>query len=213
MSQPKFDAIFFDLGMVLVTFDWNLALPRFVARGASPERVRAFLADPLHEAFERNAVTDDNFFLRGQSMTGFRGTREEFKTYWNEIFAPYAANVELARALAAHYPLFVISNTNPWHMAYVEQAYAWLQIFRERYYSPALGVRKPAPRIFEIALARSGFAAERALFLDDRLENIHGAQAVGMQTIHVPTPEIAARALSTLVEQMLERSTFQRSQV
>lgn len=211
MSQPEFDAIFFDLGMVLVTFDWNLAIPRFVARGSAPERVRAFLADPLHEEFERAAVTGAEFFVRGQSMTGFDGTPDEFKTYWNEIFETYAANVELARALAAHYPLFVISNTNPWHMEYVEHEFAWLEIFRERYYSPALGVRKPDSRIFEIALARSGIAAARALFLDDRLENIHGAQAVGMQTLHVPTPELATRELSRLVAHVaaLERPTFQ----
>lgn len=199
MSQPLYDAIFFDLGMVLVTFDWQLAIPRWIARGATRARIVQFLADPMHDEFERSAVSAADFFQRGKSATGFQGTRDEFKTFWNEIFEPLAANVALAQKLAARYPLYVISNTNPWHMEYVEQTFQWLKIFRERFYSPALGVRKPDPRIFEIALARSGIAAPRALFLDDRLENIHGAQAVGMQTIHVPTPEIVTRELTRLV--------------
>lgn len=201
MKQPEFDAIFFDLGMVLVTFDWNIAIPRFVARGATPERVRAFLADPRHDAFERDEITSQEFFAFGVSSTGFQGTLDEFRACWNEIFAPLEANVALALELAARYPGYVISNTNPWHMDYVEEKYTWLQNFRARVYSPCVKIRKPDPRIYEIALARAGVAAERALFLDDRLENIHGAQAVGMNTIHVPTPEIAREELSKLVEQ------------
>jgi putative hydrolase of the HAD superfamily len=210
MNQPRFDAIFFDLGMVLVTFDWNLAMPRFVARGCAPERVRAFLDAPIHEAFERNAISSLEFFRAGQALTGFDGTLDEFKMYWNEIFEAIPPTIALARALAAFYPLFVISNTNPWHMEYVENKFAWLQLFRERIYSPDVHVRKPDARIYEIALARAGVAAERALFLDDRLENIHGAQAVGMNTIHVPTPESAARELSELAHAAaLELATVQ----
>lgn len=205
--NPPFDAIFFDLGMVLVTFDWNIAIRRFAARGADPERVRAFLNDPVHEAFERDAVTGQEFFARGQSIMNFQGTRDEFKTYWNEIFETHQANVALARQLAVAFPLYVISNTNPWHMQYVESHYVWTRVFRERFYSPAVKIRKPDPRIFEIALLQSGTAAERAVFLDDRLENIHGAQSVGMQTLHVPTPEIATQELEKLVAHMRARET------
>ncbi len=203
MKNATVDAIFFDLGMVLVTFDWNIAVPRFGAYGAPEQAVRAFLAHPQHEAFERSELSSDEFFRFGQQMTNFNGTLEEFQDCWNDIFAPLDANIALARTLAAQYPLYVISNTNPWHQAYVEQKYAWLNIFRERYYSPDVQIRKPDTRIYEIALARSGIAATRALFLDDRLENIHGAQAVGMQTLHVPTPDIATHELSKFVAQTL----------
>jgi|SRR5581483_4885200 putative hydrolase of the HAD superfamily len=199
MNPFDYHAIFFDLGMVLVTFDWNIAIARFAARGCAPERVRTFLADPMHDVFERNEITAEEFFRRGQSITGFDGSLEEFKTYWNEIFSPLTPNVELARELAAFYPLFVISNTNPWHMDYIEDKFSWLEIFQQRFYSPMVGVRKPDTRIFEFALTRAGIAAPHALFLDDRLENVHGAQTVGMNAIHVPTPELATSELRKLV--------------
>ncbi len=195
----NFRAIFFDLGMVLVTFDWSIAIARFGKWDIPAARVQAFLDAPMHEAFERSALSEPEFLARGLAMTGFQGPPEEFVKYWNEIFTPLAANVQLARQLAARYPLYVISNTNPWHMRYVEAEYEWLQIFRERFYSPPLGLRKPDPRIFEIALARANVAPADALFLDDRLENIHGAQAVGMQTLHVPTPQQATAELEKLV--------------
>ncbi|MDL1895129.1 hypothetical protein FBQ82_02560 [Anaerolineae bacterium CFX7] len=65
-------------------------------------------------------------------------------------------------------------------------------------------MRKPDARIFEIALARAQVAPQDALFLDDRLENIHGAQAVGMQTLHVPTPQRVTIELEKLVERTRE---------
>ena len=201
-ALSSFDAIFFDLGMVLVTFDWNIAIDRFVQRGVAREKIAAFVQDPVHEAFERDEIASDVFFRAGVNATQFTGTRDEFITYWNEIFSTHTANVELARKLGAHYPLFVISNTNPWHMEYVERTYTWVNLFRQRFYSPAVKIRKPDTRIYEIALARANIAPERALFLDDRLDNVQGAQRVGMQTLHVPTPQIATQELTRLVSQI-----------
>jgi putative hydrolase of the HAD superfamily len=52
--------------------------------------------------------------------------------------------------------------------------------------SSAVGMRKPAPGIFEYTLKALGdIAPERALFLDDFPWNIAGAQRVGLATIHV----------------------------
>ncbi|MBI4675100.1 MAG: HAD family phosphatase [Chloroflexi bacterium] len=206
MNDSRVRAIFFDLGMVLITFDWNIAVARFAARGVAPERVRAFLADPLHDIFERNEITSQEFFQRGKTITGFDGPLDEFRTYWNEIFETLTANVARARELAQSYPLYIISNTNPWHLEYVETKFRWLNLFRERFYSPAFGIRKPDPRLFEIALTRAGIAPHNALFLDDRLENIHAARQIGMNTLHVPTPEIAQSELAKLVAQTRART-------
>lgn len=199
MSESKIRAIFFDLGMVLVTFDWNIMVARLRARGIAPERVREFLADPSHDAFERNEITAEEFFQRAKAITGFQGSLEEFKPYWNEIFETLSENVARARELANFYPLYVISNTNPWHMEFVEKNFPWVHLFRERFYSPLLGMRKPDPRIFEIALTRTGISPHHALFLDDRAENVDAAHAIGMHTLHVPTPERAQVELGKLV--------------
>lgn len=43
---------------------------------------------------------------------------------------------------------------------------------------------KPDRRIYEACLASLGVAAGRALFVDDRLENLEGAAALGLHTLH-----------------------------
>ena len=46
-----------------------------------------------------------------------------------------------------------------------------------------LGVRKPEPAIYRRALDILGRPAERILFIDDRTENVAGAEAAGMKAI------------------------------
>jgi len=57
------------------------------------------------------------------------------------------------------------------------------------------GLRKPDPRIYELALARLGVAAHEAVFLDDIGGNLKPARALGMTTIKV---EDEAQALAAL---------------
>jgi putative hydrolase of the HAD superfamily len=46
-----------------------------------------------------------------------------------------------------------------------------------------LGLRKPEPAIYRRALDILGRPAERILFIDDRTENVAGAEAAGMKAI------------------------------
>jgi putative hydrolase of the HAD superfamily len=62
--------------------------------------------------------------------------------------------------------------------------------------SSRVGVRKPDPRIYRMALAALDVSApERAVFLDDHPGNLVGAAAVGMRTVLVGPDRPAALAL------------------
>lgn len=61
------------------------------------------------------------------------------------------------------------------------------------------GVRKPDPRIYEIACERLGVAPSEAIFLDDLGPNLKPARAMGMHTIKVDEPEPAIAELERLL--------------
>jgi putative hydrolase of the HAD superfamily len=50
--------------------------------------------------------------------------------------------------------------------------------------SSDVGFAKPAQEFYAIALARAGVAAEHALFIDDSLPNVQGANALGIRGHH-----------------------------
>ena len=56
----------------------------------------------------------------------------------------------------------------------------WLPEFDQRTFSCELGISKPAQAIYEHCLRGLGIDADDALFIDDRTENVHGAEALGM---------------------------------
>lgn len=51
---------------------------------------------------------------------------------------------------------------------------------------------KPEARIYEHCVAGLGVAPSEALFLDDRIENVRGAQAVGIQAVLFESPQSLA---------------------
>lgn len=67
--------------------------------------------------------------------------------------------------------------------------------------SSSAGVRKPDPRIFELALAQlQDIEPAQALFLDDYLANVEAARALGLQAMHVGTDlDATLRELDSLL--------------
>jgi putative hydrolase of the HAD superfamily len=65
--------------------------------------------------------------------------------------------------------------------------------------SSVVGMRKPDPRIYQLACRELGVEPARAAFLDDIGANLKTARALGMATIKVSEPEPALRELSGLL--------------
>jgi putative hydrolase of the HAD superfamily len=65
--------------------------------------------------------------------------------------------------------------------------------------SSKVGVRKPSPRIYEMACEAMSVAPQEAVFLDDLGINLKPAKAMGMQTIKVGSAGVALAELSALL--------------
>ncbi len=61
-------------------------------------------------------------------------------------------------------------------------------------------IMKPDPRIYRIALERLGVQPSEAIFLDDFIENIHAANALGLRGVHFKSSEQARRDIRALLD-------------
>jgi putative hydrolase of the HAD superfamily len=77
-----------------------------------------------------------------------------------------------------------LSNSAPEMMARVRADRSPESRFDVVIVSCEVGLAKPDPRIYELALSRLGVAAGQALFVDDREDNIEGAARLGLRTLH-----------------------------
>ena len=72
-------------------------------------------------------------------------------------------------------------------------------IFDVSVFSYEEGLEKPDPQIFRRALSRLEVIPQEAIFLDDKLKNIQGAQAIGMAGVHVIDPKKQVREIINIL--------------
>jgi putative hydrolase of the HAD superfamily len=72
----------------------------------------------------------------------------------------------------------------------------WFPRFDTLIFSCDLGVTKPSPEIYSQCLKGLNLPGEQTLFLDDREENIIGAEALNIQSVLFKSPELTQKVLS-----------------
>ncbi|MEV7067862.1 HAD-IA family hydrolase [Streptomyces collinus] len=112
--------------------------------------------------------------------------------------APFRADdevVTMLRRIRQHMPLVLVTNAT----LELESDLASLGLSDLAHHvvsSARVGVAKPDREIYEIAAGRAQTAVERCLFVDDRLENIEAAVALGMTGVHYREPEDLRKVLA-----------------
>lgn len=77
----------------------------------------------------------------------------------------------------------ILSNMGEDLLRHMRREFRWLESFDHLTWSCELDTVKPEARIYRHTLERLGVAAEQALFLDDKPENVEGARALGMHAL------------------------------
>ncbi len=130
-------------------------------------------------------------------------SENEMEGIFSEFFSGDVLDQELVdsiRGLKQNYCSAIISNyakilrnkiTNLWK---IEDAFHYLICSAE------VGLMKPRPEIYHLALEKIGFAANEAVFIDDFVENIEGAKNIGMHGILFKNKEQALGDLGKLLD-------------
>lgn len=112
---------------------------------------------------------------------------------------------ELAEDLrAACVPVAIVSNSWGGGNLYPRERLAAL--FAPVIISEEVGLRKPDPAIFTLALDALGVAPDRAAFVDDATPNVEGAAALGIRAVHHTDPETTRAALRELIPALADTS-------
>ncbi len=177
-------AILFDLGNVVIPFDFKLAYARMAQHcKCKPEEVPARIrATGLVGPFEKGEIAAEPFVRELSDALNLNITYDEFCSWWGGIFLPETLVSEaLLEGLASRYRLLALSNTNPIHFTMVKNSYPLLRHFHDYVLSYEVGAAKPEARIYREAIARAQCRAEECFFIDDLAVNIEAAREHGME--------------------------------
>lgn len=181
--------ILFDVGGVLELVDDQTWPAAYVARCA--DRLGITVAEfeerlatvRLPDAGTRTGVEEEFWQVYGSAVGAGPDLLQEWRTdFWDTYCG--VANTDLinfVRSLVGRVGLAILSNSADGAREQEEKRYGFSAIFDPILYSHEIGVNKPDPQAYRIALDAMGADAGAVIFVDNRIVNVEAAQAIGMQ--------------------------------
>ena len=197
MATHDLKALALDLGNVLVKVDHFRFCRRLAGlAGLTSEEVyaRIFESD-LEFGYDTGRLTSEEFHRRVLDHFGVSLPFPQFSFWWSDIFDPMEGMAALVRHLAARYPLYLMSNTNPLHFDFIREHYPLLHHFQSFVLSFEVGSRKPEPGIYQALIRQTGLSPAQCLFVDDKLPFVAAAQDQGLQSWQFTSPGEFIRSL------------------
>jgi FMN phosphatase YigB (HAD superfamily) len=198
--------VFFDLGVVLLHLIYEPAVKELISH-CDPERhhtTTSFFSlvgrTHLVDDYERGELTARQYFDIFVKATGFQSSFEEFTRIWRSIFEENTPMIDFAHEVAAARNTYILTNASDLHVPWVFDRYPRLRFFTDYTCSCYIGETKPSAAFYEKSLAQFGVAAASCLFIDDRPENIAGAEACGIRSVLYTTPDETIAAVRRCLE-------------
>lgn len=185
--MSSIDVLLFDLGGVFVEFsgvqDLAILLQGILSESEILEQMSHYL--PMEqfglgklsrEEFGNRFVKDWNLDLPPEDFL------REFQS-WSKRLYPGAE--ELLTLLRPRFRLAALSNSNELHWERNMYELGLNSLFEAAISSHQVGLYKPDPQIYLIALDRLGVSPERIMFFDDVQANVSAASALGIRAFQV----------------------------
>jgi epoxide hydrolase-like predicted phosphatase len=181
-------AVIFDLGGVLLRttspeFRSRLEETMRLAPGTLDERI---WGGPDWKLAEVGAISYEEYWRRVGASLGL-STPEEIAAFRQEYFSGDHMDqelVELIRDLRARYKIGLLSNAPDKLGYWLHESWDIKRFFDAVVYSAEVGIAKPDPRIYRLILEQLGVQPAQSLLIDDLLDNVDAATALGMKAIH-----------------------------
>jgi epoxide hydrolase-like predicted phosphatase len=194
-------AIIWDVGQVLyITDDNDLYETLSKKTGIPYEKIREVYFSEMNDLIDVGKVTEEEFAayamealdISTEKYDEYRQTREDSLYLDKQL-------MERIGELRKSYKMGLLSNFTPDLRHKIEHVWKNSDQFDEIVISCEVGLLKPDAAIFELVLERLGIQANEAVFVDDRVVNIEGAQKVGMHTVLFEHREQGLQALEDIL--------------
>ncbi len=200
MSAPS--AVVFDLGKVLVDFDYHIASRKIAARAnlSAAEVFHLLCESSLPFRLERGFLTTEEFYNEVREASGYRGAVQEFTDDFADIFSEIKPMTALQAALRAKgIPTYIFSNTNEVAIRHIRERYGFFANFDGYILSYEEGVMKPSAAIYEVVERQTGKKGAEILYLDDRQENVSAGADRGWRALLHENPEKTKKAVEGIM--------------
>lgn len=180
-----YKAIIFDLGKVLVHFDFKRGYRQLEGLCPYPaaDIPKRIAPTGLVPRFETGLMEPRDFVDQLSRALELQVDYESFCTIWSSIFCQTLVPECLLEGLRARYRLLLMSNTNALHFEMIRANYPLIRHFHDLILSYEVKAMKPSPAIYRAAIARAGCRPDECFFTDDIAEYVEAARCEGIDAV------------------------------
>lgn len=174
-----------DLGGVMVEVESDRLVHQVAqALGRAFDEVQAAIYhQELLVPFELGKIGARGYYEGLKQRLKLTWTYEQFVRAWNGIFLENVDVTQLMHRLRKRHKLVALTNTNELHLQYIRSTIPSLAIIEDWIASCDVGLRKPDPQIYRLALERARMRPHEAIYIDDRPELVEAGRSVGLTAI------------------------------
>ena len=188
MTKNKYEAIFCDLGNVLINFDHRIAVKKILTATLKNEQdiYQLFFDSGLTKDYEEGKISSSDFFKKVRNSLDLDMNNETFLPIWNDIFFETPLNKKIQNFLTemkGRYKLVMISNINETHYEFLAKKMPVFKEFDKLILSYEIGFRKPAKEIYGAAFKSINTIPSKVFYVDDRADLIEAASKFGIKGI------------------------------
>lgn len=163
----------FDIGRVLLDFDFESALGRLMPPGCADGSGRIARLLARKDEFETGAIPSDEYVAWALETLGSDASPSVFRETWRRIFTPNEPMWRVVDALAdAGCRLILFSNTNGIHCPWIFDEFPRFARFHAAVLSYEVGSVKPDPAFYRHAVEVHGLVPQETIYIDDLPQNI-----------------------------------------
>lgn len=200
--ESKISSVIFDFGGVLV--NWNPVIVYTSFFNGDEKKAQWFIDNVC--TFEWHFEQDKGRLIKdavAEKVLEFPEYEQEIKIYydrWEEgLLGPIDENVKVLEALYQQqkYKLFGLTNWSEELFPTGQRLFPYFSWFEDIVVSGAVKLAKPDAAIYTLALKQFNIANPAStVFIDDNINNIQGAKALGINCIHYTKSTKLKKALA-----------------
>lgn len=178
MNRTKIKTVVFDLGNVLLPFDYSVAVKKLnLIRQGYGDRFYNYQKEnySLHRSFEKGITTEDEFVFLTLKSIDFIIDADTFRNIYSDIFSVNDNVANLLPILKRNYKLVLLSNTNSIHKKHGYERMDFFKHFDRLILSHEAGAVKPEDAIYKCVEDFTGDNPNEHIFIDDIPDYVHAA--------------------------------------
>lgn len=204
--------VIFDLGGVYFTDGTKRAIDIISQRwNLDQSKVADIFKGKIGTAYRESQISHEEFWRQAKETLGIDAPMEELAEIWLNGYVPIEGTVEIIKELKEKgYEILYLSDNVQERIDYIEEKYHFLQYFKSGVFSHIAGVRKPNPKIYQLALEESSNPAENCVYIDDKPNLLEEADKLGMATIAFVNADETRKKLIELGVNLTEKEIEER---